>query len=78
MKELDVIKLKLFIEEFKKEVDPYDVVECGMDSFDPYTYIDDSKMKEHYPTLHKTMKELQVDYDYEVQEFETEWLYEIK
>jgi len=78
MEELNVIKLKLYKEEFTKEVDPYKVVKCTMDCFSPYSYICHVEFKKHYPDLYNTFRELEDELWDELGEFEDDWLREIQ
>jgi hypothetical protein len=77
MTELDTIRLKLFKDKYLK-MNPYKVVDCDMDCFCAYTYVDIKKMEEHYPELYKEMEELRKDFDYELSEIDDEYLYLIR
>lgn len=63
---------------FKDTVDPYEVVECAMDSFDPYTYINIKSLETKYPLVHKVWKSIEDEDDEWICEFEADYLQAIK
>jgi len=69
---------KKYCKEFKDTVDPYNVVVCGMDHFQAYTYIDPDLMEKFYPKLALLRAAFDEAMDEEICEFESEWLESIK
>ena len=78
MIELNMINFKLFCVKFKEVVDPYKVVKCHMDSFDPYTYIDESELLFNHPEIHKSYTKFKESMSDEMSDFEHEYLHYIK
>ena len=59
---------------FESEVDPYEVVRCGLDSFSPYSYVDHNLLKKRYTDLYVEIESLDDTERKKFDERETEWV----
>lgn len=70
------------------KVDPYKVVDCVLDNFAPYAYIEWIKVEKYYPEVSKLHDELQDicrnddkfggDLDYKLSEWSSEYLDDLR